>query len=67
MQYDIKLSGTPFDDGAIDLDRLNGTMAYVEIAKVSLAAETDTYFSRTPRRETAAQQSYRNGDRHQPQ
>jgi hypothetical protein len=34
----------------------NGTMAYVEIAKVSLATETDAYFSRTPRRETAAQQ-----------
>jgi len=34
----------------------NGMMAYVEITKVSLATETDAYFSRTPRRETAAQQ-----------
>jgi len=37
MQYEIKLSGTPFDDGAIDLDRLELLAQYLHsIAKGSL-------------------------------
>jgi len=37
MQYEIKLSGTPFDDGAIDLDRLELLAQYLhDIAKGSL-------------------------------
>jgi hypothetical protein len=37
MEYEIKLSGTPFDDGAIDLDRLEMIAQYLhDIAKGSL-------------------------------
>jgi hypothetical protein len=37
MQYEIKLSGTPFDDGAIDLDRLEIIAQYMrDIAKGAL-------------------------------
>jgi hypothetical protein len=37
MEYEIKLSGTPFDDGAIDLDRLEIIAQYLHnIAKGSL-------------------------------
>lgn len=37
MEYEIKLSGTPFDDGAIDLDRLELLAEYLRnIAKGSL-------------------------------
>lgn len=37
MEYDIKLSGTPFDDGGIDLDRLELLAQYLrDIAKGAL-------------------------------
>jgi len=37
MEYEIKLSGTPFDDGAIDLDRLEIIAQYLrDIAKGAL-------------------------------
>ncbi len=37
MEYEIKLSGTPFDDGAIDLDRLEIIAQYMrDIAKGAL-------------------------------
>ncbi len=37
MEYDIKLAGTPFDDGAIDLDRLELLAQYLhDIAKGAL-------------------------------
>lgn len=37
MEYEIKLSGTPFDDGAIDLDRLEIIAQHLhDIAKGSL-------------------------------
>ncbi len=37
MEYEIKLSGTPFDDGAIDLDRLEFIAQYLrDIAKGAL-------------------------------
>lgn len=37
MHYEIKLSGTPFDDGAIDLDRLELLAQYIhDIAKGAL-------------------------------
>jgi hypothetical protein len=41
MEYELKLSGTPFDDGAIDLDKL---------------PSEDAFFSRNVVRETVAQQ-----------
>jgi len=57
MEYEIRLSGTPFDDGAIDFDRLELPAQYLhDITNLSLTDARDTYFSRPVRRETVVQQ-----------